>query len=369
MATDMERHEDELDLSERRSSWPHIDLAWYLEAGVTAIEATVGHRTDGVALAYPGRVSGVIGEPESLKGWLVLLVIAHVLADGGRALYVDFEDSPTGIAERLLALGVPPDVIRERLSYRRPDGPFGVAERADLESWLADGCDLAVIDGVTEALAWHSLKSASDVDIADFLRLLPRWIAARGPAVLLVDHVIKDAQTRGRWATGSGHKVNGIDGVLYSLRVIDTFGRATAGPRTGRARLTINKDRPGAVEAHSVTTSKDRRWIADLVLTAYPDGTVDAYLDPPTDDRSAPPVPGGAATAELARRIVDALTEAHPEPLTVTAIYDRVEGDRPEKRRALNCLIADGAVLMEKGKRRAQLHRLAPANPEGQENP
>jgi hypothetical protein len=49
--------------------------------------------------------------------------------------------------------------------------------------------------------------------VASWLELLPRWAARLGAAVLVLDHVVKNVETRGRWATGSQHKLAGLDGV------------------------------------------------------------------------------------------------------------------------------------------------------------
>ncbi|HWC35937.1 MAG TPA: AAA family ATPase [Mycobacteriales bacterium] len=353
----------------RESSWPGIDLTSLLTADAPAIEATIGRRTDGVALGYPGRVNGIVGESETFKGWFVQALVAQVLATGGRALYLDFEDNARGIAERLRDLGVATEAVRTRLSYRRPEGPFGHAEQADLASWLADGCDLAVVDGVTEALSLHALSSTTDTDIAAFLTRLPRWLADRGPAVYLVDHVVKNRVERGHWATGSQHKRSGVDGAVLLSRILQPVGRATTTVRTGRARLSVSKDRPGAVRAHTVTKAGEE-WIADLVLTANPDGTVDVTLIPPEDDRAESPA-DDHLHADLRQRITAAVADAAPEPLTTRDIYAAVKGGRgsqTDKQKALEALRRDGTLHVEQGQRGALLHRLAPTNPYGQEN-
>ena len=50
--------------------------------------------------------------------------------------------------------------------------------------------------------------------------------------MLLVDHVTKSKDDRGRYAIGAQAKLAGIDGAAYSVKMVSPFGRG----RTGRAR-------------------------------------------------------------------------------------------------------------------------------------
>ncbi|WP_052680410.1 AAA family ATPase [Streptomyces sp. NRRL F-4428] len=203
-----------------RTTWQRVDLGPVLDGTHSAPQPTIGRRDDGAGLFYPGRLHSIFAEPEAMKTWLALTVATAELALGNAVMYLDFEDEEGGIVSRLLALGAPSAAIAERFHYFRPDGPLGDAGRAALAPYLTSPTTFAVIDGVTEAMGLFGLKPKDDTDVAGFWRILPRWLAEQGPAVLLLDHVNKDRENRGRWATGSQHKLSGLNGCAFVLENI-----------------------------------------------------------------------------------------------------------------------------------------------------
>ena len=71
----------------------------------------------------------------------------------------------------------------------------------------------------------------------------PRWLARTGAAVVLVDHVTKSQEGRGRWAIGSERKLWGLDGAAYGFESLVPFGRG----KTGLVKITVAKDRCGHI--------------------------------------------------------------------------------------------------------------------------
>ena len=59
------------------------------------------------------------------------------------------------------------------------------------------------MDGITEAMSLHGLQLQDNNDVARFMVMLPRRFARTGAAALLIDHVTKDRETRGRYAIGA----------------------------------------------------------------------------------------------------------------------------------------------------------------------
>ncbi len=109
----------------------------------------------------------------------------------------------------------------------------------------------------------QGLSSKDDTDIATWLELLPRWAAKLGPAVAVLDHVVKDAESRGRWATESQHKMSGLDGVAFSLETVQPAGRWL----TGRSRLYVTEDRHGQVRGPAtVASTGGKHWAGDLII-------------------------------------------------------------------------------------------------------
>jgi hypothetical protein len=336
------------------SSWARVDLTAYVDGTHVPEKPAMLLRSDSAATIYPGRVHWLAGEPEALKSWLALLAVAQVLHRGGKAVYIDLEDGPSGVTGRLLAMGVPPHVLLERFDYRSPHEPLRYTTRDEMAPDIA-GTDLLVIDACTESLALQQLSPKDDVDVASWLALLPRWATRLGPAVLVLDHVIKDPETRGRWATGSQHKLAGLDGVAFTLEAVTPGG---VGMR-GRSRLYVSKDRHGQVRPATVPTSGNKQWLGDLVVDST-GAFVDVVLHPPTEhsDEFRPTV--------LMERIAQVLERTGP--LSKTQLVERVKGRNVEIKRALAHLVDDGFVTVEKAERGAELHALSKPYPPVEES-
>ncbi len=296
----------------------------------------------------------IFGSP--VKSWLSLLACVQVLDQGGRVVFVDFEDGPAGIVGRLLALGVDRQVIASRFDYRSPDGALRHAERDALAGEVA-AADLLVIDACTEALAAQALSSKDDVDVASWLALLPRWAAKLGPAVLVLDHVVKDAENRGRWATGSGHKLAGLDGVALTLESVQPGGVGMV----GRSRLYCSKDRHGQVRPHSVPSTGGKAWLADLVVDSSGAFT-EAVLHPPTTQE------GSFVPTLVMGKVSDVLVAAGRQ-LSKSEVEDRVGGRAAVVRQAIAALQDAGHIEVTTGSYNSRQHRLLKAYPEAVEQP
>lgn len=220
------------------------DVNALLDAGLKPPEADLLTRTDGHRLLYAGKMHMVSAEPSVGKTWVATTAVVEVLDMGGAALYLDYEDAPSGIIGRLVSQGVSTDVIRERFRYAQVVSAFGPAERAELNALLASlNPDLVIIDGVAEALVRDGADENSAGDFVAWKERLPGPIARTGAAVVMLDHVKKD--DAGRWGRGTGAKLGAIDGVAYTLKTVSSYSRR----RAGSAKLTIAKDRNGGVGA------------------------------------------------------------------------------------------------------------------------
>lgn len=194
-------------------SWSPVNIN-QARRGVGATAPTVLARSDGACLFYPGKTHSVHGESESGKSWLVQCATAECLLAGESVLYLDFEDDAGPVAERLILLGVSPKVVDDptRFVYVHPDQPPTTdAERAAFDNLLGGSYALAVIDGVTDSMGVFGLSTKDNDDVARWQRTLPKAIARQtGAAVVCVDHVTKDSDSRGRFALGGQHKMAGL---------------------------------------------------------------------------------------------------------------------------------------------------------------
>ena len=257
------------------SSWLPVDLDPILAGDHEPEESHHLRRTDGVALLYPGRVHSVFAEPEAGKGWLALAACKESLDNAEQILYIDYEDTAQNIVARLRDLGIDDDLIRGGFDYVRPDEPIGDWSHASPDLMMPH---LVVIDGLTEAYAVEGLDIANNQDIAEFNKRIPKPYAGAGAAVLMIDHVVKDREARGRYAIGGQHKLAGID-AAYRLDVVRPFARG----HEGIVKVTVMKDRPGHVRQHSA----DRSLVGFFKGISTPDGRMTTRLEP-GEDTSGP---------------------------------------------------------------------------------
>lgn len=324
------------------SSWSRLDLAETIaglrDGTITRPMPTLGQVSGGSALFYSGRVNGLAGESGSGKTWTALAACVQELAEDAAAMYVDLEDDAAGIVGRLLDLGADSDAIRERFAYVSPAERFDVVARESVAELLATlRPSLVVIDSTGEGLALDGANPNADEDVASWFRRLPRWVAERGPGVLVLDHVTK-ADAEGLWPIGSQRKRAAITGAQYMQRVVRPFARDSA----GHAKLVCAKDRGGHY--------RTGQHVADLRVTPASEGVAVELVAAAERDPGSPWRPT-ALMDKLSRAI-----ETASEPLTRNDLHRAVPGKTDAKTGALEVLISEGYVMREPGPNRSQLH-------------
>lgn len=321
------------------TSWWPVDLAELFNGDHRPPTPTLCARDDGQPLLYAGKCHAFNGESESGKSWAALIACVQTIRAGGHVLYLDFEDTADTVVTRLLALGARPAQVLERFHYTQPHEPVMTRGRfTPANADLADTLErypptLAVIDGVTEAMTLHGLDLLGNADYATFHGFLPRRLALAGAAVVQIDHVTKDREGRGRWAIGAQHKLAAMDGAVFSFQVAKPFGLG----RHGVAKMSIEKDRPGALRQHA----KGKR-IADLHLDSDPDNHALTWaLETPdtaeSDDGTIKPT---AVMEKISR-----LLEANPQGLSKRSIRAGVHGSNDVVDLALE-LLQNGHVAV-----------------------
>ncbi len=282
-------------------SWSPIDLGPYLDGTVTRPEPTVGlARSDGLQLIYPGKEHSVIGEMESGKSWFSLACVAAELMSGNYVVYIHFEeDDPADTVDRLRSLHVPAYQIRSHFLFIGPHAPATPERIAKLAERRPS---LVVLDGQNEGMILHGQEIREEGGAGEFRNLLIKPWTAVGAAVLACDHVTKDKENRGRYALGSIHKGNALNGSLIVLENAEPFGRG----ERGASRVYVVKDRPGHIRRHGqktktpgktylgmLTVDDTRRWHDALDLSWAPpaDTTPDdepiSKLDPYREAKEA----------------------------------------------------------------------------------
>lgn len=331
------------------STWEPVDLGALLDADEIDLGPTpqVMTRTDGKPLLYPGAIHSISGEPGSGKTWAAIIAVDQEIRAGHHVLYLDFEDRAATLIGRLRSLGTPENAIRAHVRYIRPETALNPTARTALDK-AATGCTLAVIDGITEAMTLHGLSLMDNEDVARWLALIPHHIANLGPATLQIDHVVKNAEARGRYAIGGQHKLAGITGVAFKMLTVKSFGRGN----DGHAKLVIDKDRHGHVGPAGTT-------VAELHLDARTEKVV-GWLETPQETTTSD------ATGEMRPTVlmekVSVFLE-HVADATGSQIEKAVRGKTDYVRLAVRTLIAEGYVATSSGPHGSTLHRsLEPYN-------
>lgn len=315
------------------STWAPVNLEPVLAGEHLDPPPTMLTRTDGQPLLYDGAVHTISGESESGKTWLTLIAALQLIQDQQRVVFLDFEDRADRVIGRLLALGATLPQIRDHFAYIRPDRPLDDDGRAALAPYLAD-VRLVILDGVTEAMTMHGYDLNGNADSALFQALLPRWIADHGPAVVMIDHVVKDKEKQDRFALGAQHKLAGIDGVAYIVKMLQPFSRG----KRGLARVEIAKDRPGHVREYA-----HGRTIAEFTLDATAsDVVLVAHLMPPGDQSGR--APGDTFEPTILMEKISRAVQLTPG-LSKKAIEEMTNGKATTKRLALELLVTRGYVL------------------------
>ena len=226
------------------SSWKPLDLTQYFDGSYVTPKTKILMRSDEQGLIYPGKVHSFYGESESGKSWLAQIATAEQLRQFKKVTYIDFESDAADIVFRLQALKVTQAEILQNFTYIRPEAARD-HEDPYWQALLAPGANsLVIIDGVTEALTMWGGETKDNDAITRWMRIFPRVIAGEsGAAVVLIDHVTKNAETRGRFQIGGQAKLATIDGAAYLVEPLE----ALAPGRTGSLTIRVTKDRPGYV--------------------------------------------------------------------------------------------------------------------------
>jgi hypothetical protein len=347
-------------------SWQPIDLTPYLDGTWTPDRPELFTRTDGINLIYPGKVHDFHGESESGKSLIVQALAAVELNAGQQVAYIDYEDAPGPITNRLLQLGATPTQIRDQFTYIRPEtSPYAITELDQWRELLGRQLRLVIIDGVTDALGQSGAASKDNDEVSTWHRMIPRMLStSTGAAVILIDHVIKNTETRGRFAIGGQAKMATLDGASFSVEPVEVIGKGLK----GSISLRVGKDRPGEVRAHcGAYRSSDRSQEAARIIidSTGDDNRISFQFDPPDtnvtdrhDDDGKPFKPTGVMEK------VSRLLEAERQPMSFRQVETayRDDGGRAKRQTfadAVNLLSDGGYITEEPGPRNARLFRSA----------
>jgi len=319
-----------------RSSWAPVPKSEVL-FGSPEPPPSIFKRSDGVALLYRGKVNAFLGESESAKSWAAQAAMEEVTSTGGRALVIDFENTVSSVRDRLLSLGVERSVLRDYIEFIYPSSPPTEADIAAFGETLEVRWDLIIVDGVTDAMTLLGLDPIGLTDSSRFDQRFLRPLVRTGAAVVVVDHVTKNAETRGMHAIGSQHKRAAITGAAYMFQKVDDFGRGMRGV----SRIKVAKDKMGHVRQHAQTD----QVIADFYLdgTGASGALEYGLIEARTGQMSQ-------AYAHIMEALCDYLT-ANPGVTQATVLTMGSTARDDYKKAAFDKLRADGYIADDMGQR------------------
>ncbi|WP_260754960.1 AAA family ATPase [Mycobacterium sp. SMC-8] len=256
----------------------YVDISALLDGTVPEPpEPQLGRRTDGHALFYPGQVNWVFGDPESGKSWLCLVCVTEALSAGRRVLMIDLDhNGALSTIHRLLALGARPDALRNRNLFRYCEPEDAAEVRQVVEDSRTWRPAVAVVDSIGELLPMCGANTNSADEFTVMHTKVLKPLAKAGAAVLAVDHLAKNADSRAVGPGGTAAKRRAIGGSSIRVKVKQPF---TPG-HGGSATLIVNKDRHGGLRAHCPVG--DREPVAGTFkLLVFDEGALAWVIDAP----------------------------------------------------------------------------------------
>lgn len=226
----------------------YADVAALLNGGLPEPPAPVLlARTDGVCLFYAGQVNQLFGDPESGKTWIALAAVVEALHAGRRALVLDLDhNGVVAIVARLLDLGAGPELLGDpdKFRYTEPE------DAAHLERVVADARTwrpaMVIVDSIGELLPLLRLSSNSPDDFTTAHSTALKPFAQAGAAVIAIDHLAKNPDSRTQGASGTAAKRRAVGGTSLRVTVKDEF----APGHGGSCYINVFKDRHGGLRKH-----------------------------------------------------------------------------------------------------------------------
>lgn len=298
----------------------------------SSVEPVLGRQGE-VGLVYPGRRHVFSGPQESAKTLVAYAVAIQVIRDGGSIVLLDFEMGPFDARNRLVDLGATKEIL-EGFRYVSPETP---ATEGRIEKLLNLAPELVIVDAAAGAYDIQGLDDNKRQDVERFTALYVRPFWKAGIATVVLDHVVKNAEGRGKYAIGSERKVGGAD-VHLGFEVIAPLSRGNQ----GLYKVVTHKDRSGYLK---------RGTLAEISLVSSPEthAITCTFIPEPERELDKPWLP-----TKIMERISTRL-EIKFEPVSRQATLDENGGRAEIARQAIDALVRLGYVSETLGPHGAKL--------------
>lgn len=211
-------------------------------------------RQDGIGGIYEKAIHALVGEPETGKSWVSQYLVVEQMKAGKSTMFWDFEGSSNSFMHRMYLLGLSDEDCRKSF-YIKPMVPNEHTIAGMVEMVKLNDVKFIVIDSVNRIMGRMGLNYESGPDYIKFTTIIADPLVEAGAAVIVVDHVVKSKENRGRYATGSEQKLGQVDVSLH----FETIRQFAPGIE-GTIGIRIAKDRHGGIKEYSYGSGERRRW-------------------------------------------------------------------------------------------------------------
>ena len=297
-------------------------------------------RIDGGLVLPAGKLNWVYGLPGSGKSFLCEIDLIFAVLRGGRALYLDYEDSQKTFHQRAAILGFNLKDYADSFKYIHGGLSEYPAAQAEAVAWLLDAPDPEMNQVIIDAAESSGCPSDGS-PVNDWLaKVVMPW---RDPGVnvgvLVSDHIPKKSEDRPDGPIGSQRKLAAVDGI--SLLV---SGYCWTKTKSGRITLTNHKDRTGSYARHQTVAAVVGEWEGEGGTRAF------AYriVEPTKEDTSD----------NVGGKILNAINEAGPAGfIGKSNLSKAVGGNRNTVFRTIDSLV-EGMLLTVSKDRGSDVYRL-----------
>jgi hypothetical protein len=292
----------------------------------------------GFGIVYHGKRHVFSGPQESAKTLAAYAIgIETLRAIPNRYIaIIDFEMGRRSARTRLLELGATQAELA-RILYIEPEVPANIDRIALL---VAMQPQVVIIDAAAGAYALQSLDDNNRGDVERFAALYTNAFFQAGIATITLDHVVKNTETRGKYAIGSERKTGGVD-VHLGFDTILPIKRGS----TGLYKITTHKDRDGWHE---------RGRLADLHLTSNPDTHQITWEWRQTEH--AEHQAGDVWMPTILMEKISGVLQKLDEPISRNQLELSVSGKHDHKRDAIDHLVRLHYATETPGPRNAKLY-------------
>ena len=196
---------------------------------------------DGPMVLPAGKLNWIYGLPGCGKSFVCEITLIEAVMRGGRALYLDYEDSAKTFHQRAAILGFDPKTYADSFKYIHGGLSEYPAVQAEAMEWLAGAVDPEMNVVIIDA-AESSGCPSDGAPVNDWLEkvVMPWRTPGVQTGVVVSDHIPKSRE-RADGPIGSQRKLAAVDGI--SLLV---GGYCWSKSKGGRITLTSDKDRTGS---------------------------------------------------------------------------------------------------------------------------